>query len=100
VEVVPIHELIPSEPAPLFIKIDVEGAESEALAGAALMIRDRHPVLAVSVYHRPDDLWQLPFALHSLNPASQLFMRTLGEDGMDIVCFAIPKDCVAPRASS
>lgn len=100
VEVVPIDELIPSEPAPLFIKIDVEGAESEALAGAAPMIRDRHPVLAMSVYHRPDDLWQLPFALHSLNPASQLFMRTLGEDGMDIVCFAIPKDCVAPRASS
>jgi FkbM family methyltransferase len=91
VDVVPLHEVIPIDPTPLFIKIDVEGAESEALAGAAPVIRDRHPVLAVSIYHRPDDLWQLPFALHSLDPASQLFIRTLGEDGMDIVCFAVPR---------
>ncbi|MDB5580924.1 MAG: methyltransferase FkbM family [Bradyrhizobium sp.] len=91
VDVVPLHEAIPGDSAPLFIKIDVEGAESEALAGAAPVIRDRHPVLAVSIYHRPDDLWQLPFALHLLDPASQIFVRTLGEDGMDIVCFAVPR---------
>jgi FkbM family methyltransferase len=100
VDVIPLSEAIPSEPAPLFIKIDVEGAESEALAGAAQVICDRHPVLAVSVYHRPDDLWQLPLALHSLNPASRLFIRTLGEDGMDIVCFAVPPDRVAARVLS
>lgn len=91
VDVVPLHEAIPDGPTPLFIKIDVEGAESEALAGAAPVIHDRHPALAVSIYHRPDDLWQLPLALHLLDPASQLFIRTLGEDGMDIVCFAVPR---------
>lgn len=99
VDVVPLCEAIPSEPTPVFIKIDVEGAEREALAGAAPIIRDRRAVMAVSVYHRPDDLWKLPPVMHSLEPASRLFLRTLGEDGMDIVCFAVPQDCVAPRAS-
>jgi FkbM family methyltransferase len=98
VDVVPLHEAIPSGSTPLFIKIDVEGAESEALAGAAPVIRDRHPVLAVSVYHRPDDLWQLPAALHSLNPANELFIRSLGEDGMDIVCFSAPQACICPAS--
>jgi FkbM family methyltransferase len=100
VDVLPLHDAIPNEPAPLFIKIDVEGAEREALAGAAPVIRDRQPVLAVSIYHRPDDLWQLPFALHLLDPANRLFIRSLGEDGMDIVCFAVPPDCTVPRGAS
>jgi len=99
VDVAPLDEVIPNEPAPLFIKIDVEGAESEALAGAASLIRDRRPMLALSIYHRPDDLWRLPSALHSLNPG-QLFVRTLGEDGMDVVCFAVPQHCIARRGLS
>jgi FkbM family methyltransferase len=95
VNVVPLDEAIPNEPTPLFIKIDVEGAESEAIDGCAALIRDRSPVLAVSIYHRPDDLWQLPLALHSLTPSSRLFVRTLGEDGMDIVCYAVPPERIS-----
>jgi FkbM family methyltransferase len=97
VNVVPLDEVIPDEPAALFVKMDVEGAEHEALNGARTLIRKRNPILAISVYHRPDDLWQLPCMIHSLSPASALFLRTLGEDGMDIVCLAVPQHFVARR---
>lgn len=41
--------------APTLIKLDVEGAEAEALKGARGLIRDHKPKLAISAYHRSDD---------------------------------------------
>ena len=38
-----------------FIKMDIEGAEPEALAGASRTLRESHPALAVAAYHRPGD---------------------------------------------
>lgn len=88
VEVLPLDEVVEDDGATLYIKFDVEGAEREALAGADRLIRRARPVVAVSVYHRPDDLWELPFYLHSLDLGYKLFLRTQGEDGMDVVCYA------------
>jgi FkbM family methyltransferase len=91
VEVVPIQEIVEGDDATtVYIKFDVEGAEWEALKGAEELIRRAPPVLAVSIYHQPDDLWQLPLYLKSLNPRYSLFLRTQGEDGMDVVCYAVP----------
>ena len=42
------------------IKLDVEGAEYEALRGAENTLRECAPHLAVSLYHRTDDIWRLP----------------------------------------
>jgi FkbM family methyltransferase len=42
------------------LKLDTEGFETQVLDGARDIIRDRGPKLAVSVYHRPQDLWELP----------------------------------------
>ncbi|MCI8856686.1 MAG: FkbM family methyltransferase [Clostridiaceae bacterium] len=39
-----------------FIKMDIEGAETAALYGAKQTIKKYHPVLAVSAYHKADDL--------------------------------------------
>ncbi len=43
-----------------FIKMDVEGSEKESLSGACETIRKDHPVLAVSVYHKIEDLYEIP----------------------------------------
>lgn len=44
---------------PTYIKLDIEGAEPEALKGAAILMRDNPPKLAISAYHEPNHLWQL-----------------------------------------
>ena len=43
-----------------FIKMDIEGAEREALAGAFRTLRDLRPRLMIDSYHRPDDMEVLP----------------------------------------
>lgn len=91
VEVLPVQEVVQAAGgAAVYLKFDVEGAEAEALGGAEELIRRVEPVVAVSVYHRPADLWQLPLYLRALCPAHGLFLRTQGCDGMDVVCYAVP----------
>lgn len=57
------------------IKLDVEGAEADALAGASNTLRTQHPALAVSLYHRTKDLFALPLMLHSLYPDAKFYLR-------------------------
>lgn len=58
-----------------FLKMDVEGAEAETLLGAAETIRRYRPKLAVSAYHRNEDLFRLPLLIHELCPEYRLFFR-------------------------
>lgn len=59
---------IAGEKAVDYIKYDVEGAEYEALRGTrGVILRDR-PILAVSLYHRSEDLFRLPLYLHEIRP--------------------------------
>ena len=58
-----------------YIKFDVEGAEAEALRGAALIIRRDRPDLLVSVYHRTEDLLTLPELVTELCPGCKLYLR-------------------------
>lgn len=51
------------------LKLDVEGAEQEALRGAAQTIARWQPRLNVACYHRNEDLFGLPLLVHTLNPA-------------------------------
>lgn len=90
VDVLRLDEIVKIDGAPVFLKLDVEGAELAALKGAKELIRRARPLVALSVYHRPDDLWQLPLYLDALNPGYRFFLRTQGEDGMDVICYAVP----------
>lgn len=49
-----------------YIKIDIEGAELEMLRGAAKIISRCKPKMAVSAYHKPEDLWTLASYIKSL----------------------------------
>lgn len=57
------------------IKYDVEGAEREAIIGSAETIQRLKPRLAVSAYHRPYDLIDLPLQLWELVPEYRLYLR-------------------------
>ena len=57
------------------IKLDIEGAEWEALDGGERVILRDQPDMAVSLYHRTDDVWALCDRIHGLLPRHKLYMR-------------------------
>ena len=79
-----------STPAPTYLKMDIEGAEVDTLAGASRVIRDHAPVLAICCYHCQDHLWRIPLLIHSLNPDYRFFLRPHDLEMWDLVCYAIP----------
>jgi FkbM family methyltransferase len=74
----------------IYVKFDIEGFELQALKGARRLLQEQCPTLAVSAYHRPEDLWEIPLYLHDLDVGYCVALRTEGDDGMDVVCYALP----------
>ena len=75
-----------------YIKMDIEGAEIQALQGLEDYIRINSPQLAISVYHKPQDLWEIGLLLEDLYPGKyEYFLRTYGNQTFDSVLHAIPK---------
>ena len=50
-----------------FIKLDVEGAEIQAILGAVKSIKKYSPKLAISLYHNVHDLFRIPQLLQEIN---------------------------------
>jgi hypothetical protein len=59
----------------IFIKMDIEGSEMEALKGAASTIKNRKPCLAISVYHKPEGIVTIPAFLQNLVPEYKFYLR-------------------------
>ncbi len=77
------------------IKMDIEGAELEALKGAQNLIRDNKPCLTLSIYHKPEDIVELPLYVYSLNPDYRFWLRHHTYGIFDTVMYAIDKNrCV------
>ena len=66
-----------------YIKLDVEGAELEVLRGASLTISKFKPKLAISAYHKPEDLYVLQKYIRSVRPDYQFDFRHYRIDGRD-----------------
>ena len=74
-----------------FLKLDVEGAERAALAGAKASITQHRPQVAACVYHEPNDLWEIPQRLAALLPNSRFYLRQHGFDGWETVVYVVPQ---------
>ncbi len=57
------------------LKMDVEGFEREALWGASRTITRHAPKLIVAMYHRNEDIFELPLLVKKLNPKYKLYIR-------------------------
>ena len=76
-----------------FIKMDIEGAELEALKGAKKTINRDMPILAISAYHKKEDFVTLIPYLHSIKNANkhyQLFLLHHGCTSTELVLYGIP----------
>ncbi len=80
------------------VKMDIEGAEADALRGGRNVIRRDNPILAVCTYHKQGDIWDLPLLMRELCPNSKLFLRTHGGDGIQTVAYAVPSERVISRS--
>ena len=55
--------------------MDIEGSELEALRGAREVIRRDKPRLGICVYHRPEDILEIPMFIKELVPEYKLYIR-------------------------
>jgi len=75
IETVSIDDVVSNDDAVTFIKFDIEGAELRALQGAKKTILKHLPRLAISIYHKPEDIVEIPAYILSLNPNYRLYVR-------------------------
>lgn len=87
IQCVSIDEAIPDF-YPTFLKMDVEGAEPEALAGARKTILQAEPDLAISVYHNIEHMWEIPLFIKGLIPGYSYYLRCYGQLGLETVLYA------------
>lgn len=89
VETIPIDEAVDPNDRITFIKMDVEGAELESLKGAKETILRCKPKLAICIYHKPEDLTEIPLYIKSLVPEYKLYIRHHSNSTAETVLYAI-----------
>jgi FkbM family methyltransferase len=89
IEVAPLDELVSGKIT--FLKLDVEGAELAALRGAAKHIVNDHPKMAIAVYHRAPDFWQVPAYIDTLSEDYRLFLRHYTQGWSETILYFAPR---------
>jgi FkbM family methyltransferase len=77
-----------------YIKMDTEGAEPDIIRGAENTIKNRNPIIAISVYHQFDHLWQLPLQVKAISGNYVFYLRPHCKASWDLICYAIPTNRV------
>jgi hypothetical protein len=71
-----------------FIKMDIEGAEMMALRGATETLKRFKPVLAISVYHKLIDFYEIPQEIDKLGLGYKFYFQHSALHGDETVVFA------------
>jgi len=72
-----------------YIKFDIEGDEYKAIEGARLLICRYKPKIAVAVYHKVEDLWQIPGLILSMNKDYKIYLRHYTEGLSESIMYFI-----------
>lgn len=87
IQVVQLDEFLPDTEIN-FVKMDIEGAEQGALIGMKNILMQQRPNLAISAYHKPQDLWTLGHWINELNLGYRFSIRCYGHQCFDTVLYA------------
>lgn len=71
----------------IMVKMDIEGAELDALKGMSRLIKEHQPYLAICLYHKVQDLYEIAKFIKDLNPGYRLYLR----GGWHLECWAVPQ---------
>lgn len=71
-----------------FVKMDIEGSELLALQGMEGTIRENKPKLAICIYHKFSDLWEIPLFIKSIVPEYKFYIRNYTTYLDEIVLYA------------
>lgn len=74
-----------------FIKMDIEGAEINALKGAEKTIKTYKPKLAICVYHKKEDIWEIPRLILSYVPEYRMYLRHYSLSKDETVLYCVPE---------
>jgi FkbM family methyltransferase len=90
IETISLDEYLKNEEEPVtFIKMDIEGAELNALKGAEQTIKKYKPKLAICIYHKPEDIWEIPNILLDFVPNYKFYIRHYYFDDRDTILYAM-----------
>lgn len=87
IPVIKIDDAIHARPG--YLKMDVEGAEIEALLGAKNTISEFRPSLAISLYHHPDHFYSIPKLIQDWDLGYKFYVRLHGNNFFDTVLYCI-----------
>ncbi len=73
-----------------FIKLDIEGAEQDAIDGAKESIKKYKPVLAICIYHKAEDWYKIPEKILSMHSDYKVYLRHYMEGIFESVLYFIP----------
>lgn len=79
-----IDNLVPNA---TFIKLDIEGSEAKAIQGAFNTIKNGSPKLAISIYHRPNDLFEILNLIKSINKNYHFYIRHYSDFLFDTILY-------------
>jgi len=88
IKVVKLDDVLNGEKV-TFIKMDIEGAELNALKGAEQTILKHRPKLEICVYHKPEDIWEIPNYILSLHSDYKLYFRHYTFWASETVLYAV-----------
>lgn len=75
--------------SPTIIKMDIEGAERDAISGAINVIMNYKPKLAISVYHKYDDIWEIPKIISKIRPDYKFYLGHHTDGWMETILYAV-----------
>lgn len=74
-----------------FIKMDIEGSERKALEGAVDIIRNNKTIMAICIYHKREDFYDIPQLIESIIPNEYAFyIRQYRFGQSETVLYALP----------